>query len=281
MKFQILALTVLISSLALSDAFLFGGPTWDDLKVTWGPNPLSSYYFNSMPRTVQDAVNQNWKLEKSCSQVNGNRYILNGDRSVILIFNSAGRIAGIASSIPKGLPFNYPSAKQAQYLQDEGTDYVVVAYFQDPTTVCNMKKASVIPRSFETGDRIIIVGDGKTMNIPIEESEVATQGIYSKGGCFPTMGRHYYAHVDAIPFTTSIQPSEVLPIFLLYNSGQLNAFGWIMNTFLEGDRYEHAPKSSASVFLPAVPDFLNDPNANDLLSSIHIFMDSTPLLNYC
>ena len=95
------------------------------------------------------------------------------------------------------------------------------------------------------------------------------------------MGRHYYGHVDQIPFTTSIQPSEVNPFFLLYNKGRLNAFGFIWNAYLEGDRYEHAPKSSASTFLPAVPDFLYQENVNDLLSSIHIFLDSTPLLNFC
>ena len=46
-------------------------------------------------------------MEKSCAQVNGNRYILKGDRSVILIFNSAGQIAGIASALPKNLKYNY------------------------------------------------------------------------------------------------------------------------------------------------------------------------------
>lgn len=218
-------------------------------------------------------------MEKSCAQVNGNRYILNGDRSVILIFNSAGVIAGIGSSIPKGLRFNYPSAKQAQYLQDEGTDYTVNAYFQDPTTVCTMKKSKVSPKYFETGDRVVIIGDAKILNIPYKQEDV--KSVFTKGGCFPTMGRHYYAHVDQIPFDKSIKPSEVLPVFLLYNNGKLNAFGWIFNAWLDGKRYEHAPESSASIFLPAVPDYLKDPNANKDLSSIHIFLDSTPAMNFC
>lgn len=49
-------------------AFLFGGgETWDDLKVTWGLNPFTSY--NSMPRTVEDAVNNGWTLVRDCSKV--------------------------------------------------------------------------------------------------------------------------------------------------------------------------------------------------------------------
>jgi len=276
-----LILITILASIACSQAFLFGSDvTWDDLKVTWGPNPLSSYYFNSMPRTVEDAVYYGWVLEKDCSKYNGNRYILNGDRSVILIFNTAGRIAGIATAFSKGQRFDYPSEKQAKYLQDEGTEYTINAYFQDPSTVCTMTKESVSPKAtFATGDRLIIVGDKITYTVPINENELTE--AYSKGGCFPTMGRHYYGHVDAIPFTSSIQPSELNPIFLLYNKGKLNAFGWIFNAYLEGDRYEHAPTSSASIFLPAMPEFLSDPTANDLISSIHIFLDSTPLLNYC
>ena len=33
-----------------------GGPSWDDLSVTWGPNPFSSYYFDKMPRTEVEAI---------------------------------------------------------------------------------------------------------------------------------------------------------------------------------------------------------------------------------
>jgi len=233
-----------------------------------------------MPRTVSEAVQKGWTLEKSCAQVNGNRYILKGDKSVILIFNSSGRIAGIASALPKSLKYNYPSPKQAMYLKDEGSQYTVNAYFQDPATVCSMKKLSDLEtKSFETGDRLVFVGDSKVIDVPLNEADL--KGVFSKGGCFPTMGRHYYAHVDQTPFTVDIQPSEVMPVFLLYNSGKLNAFGWIFNTWLDGDRYEHAPESSASIFLPAVPNYLKDPNANKDLSSIHIFLDSTPAMNLC
>ena len=40
-------------------------------------------------------------MENNCSQVNGNRYILNGDRAVMLLFNENGNIAGISAGIPK------------------------------------------------------------------------------------------------------------------------------------------------------------------------------------
>ncbi len=49
----------------------------------------------SLPRTEQEAIKQGWKKEKDCSQrVKGNRYFLNGDKAVLLIFDQSGKIAG-------------------------------------------------------------------------------------------------------------------------------------------------------------------------------------------
>lgn len=281
MNSQLLILSIFACVACISCGGMFGGgPEWDDLSVTWGPNPFSSSYFDKMPRTEAEAIRKGWKMEKNCSEVNGNRYILNGDKSVILIYSlRSGFIAGIASAVPKNLA-SYPSTKQALYLKNEGDQYTVNAYFDDPTTVCKPGKREVSnsARSYvRTGYKLVIESDTLTMEIPSDEADVSTP--WSKGGCFPTMGRHYYAHVDGIPFTSEIIPSDILPVFLLYNKGRLNAFGWIWNAYLEGDRYEHAPKASASIFLPAVPSYWN--NNQFLLSSIHIFLDSTPLLNFC
>lgn len=51
-------------------------------------------------------------MEKNCSEVQGNRYILNADKSIILIFDERnGFIAEIASAMPKKNAFDYPSPK--------------------------------------------------------------------------------------------------------------------------------------------------------------------------
>ena len=104
-------------------AFLFASDNWDNLKVTWGINPFSSESFASLPRSEKEAIANGWTKEKSCGQVNGNRYVLKGDRAVMLIFAKSGLIAGIATAIPKGLPFNFPSAAQKQLFNDEGKDF--------------------------------------------------------------------------------------------------------------------------------------------------------------
>ena len=179
MKLEIAVLFLL--SIFNAQGFLFGNTdTWDDLKVTWGMNPLSSGNYVSMPRTVNDAITQGWKLEKSCGQVNGNRYILNNDRAVLLIFDTRGKIAGIATSFPKNLPFNFPSKKQSDYMTEEFDFWTLTAYFTDPSLVCARDSVR-----FETGDRLVIQGD--RASVDIARSEASINKMFTKSACFPTM----------------------------------------------------------------------------------------------
>src|SRR5579883_712007 len=105
MKLIILIVLAFSSTIESTSLFLdldAKNPDWNNLKVTWGLNPFSPSYFVAMPRTESDARAQGWTREKSCPEVNGNRYVFMGDRAVILIFNMFGDIAGIATALPKG-----------------------------------------------------------------------------------------------------------------------------------------------------------------------------------
>lgn len=93
MKFIYFSLVLV--SVALQAECLFWGAKWNDLKVTWGINPLGSNNFVSMPRTENEAIRKGWVQEKSCAEGHlGNRYSLNGDRATLLIFGADGNIAG-------------------------------------------------------------------------------------------------------------------------------------------------------------------------------------------
>jgi len=75
---------IVIFGIALNIEAFGAGDKWDDLKVTWGINPFGSGNFVSLPRTEQEAIGKGWAKEKSCGQVNGNRYVQpTGDRLVI------------------------------------------------------------------------------------------------------------------------------------------------------------------------------------------------------
>lgn len=274
---KILFSTVLFASILNANAFLFGNNEWDDLRVTWGINPLASNSYNKLPRNLDDAKSQGWVLEKDCSQVNGNRYILNNDPAVLLIFDNKGTIAGIASKISNNLPFNMPSKEQQEYFTNEGDSYVISAYFTDPNLVC-----SNVIRRVSTGDRLVIKGDKQTLNIPLIEENVLSETFFTKGGCFYTMGQHYWANLKGIQVDEDIPIEHFLPIFLLYNKGQLNGFGWAFNAILESPRYERPPIDAIGKFFQTNPPAaFKDPKKSNGISTMHIYLDSTPLLNFC
>lgn len=263
-------MTLIIAS---TEAFLFGGDAWNDLKVTWGINPLGSNNFVSLPRTQKDAINKGWVREKNCSEVNGNRYILNGDRAVILVFANSGLIAGIATQLPKNLPYNFPSPAQQKYFDDEGDYFTITAYFMDPANVC---KPATGRQS--TGDRVVIKSKKTELNIPLTTNEVSS--FWTQGQCFYTMGLHYWADLTG-QLGQQTSGDNFLPLFLLYNKGNLNGFGWAFNADLPSSRYEHPNKNVLNMFFKNIPQFFFDPSKSGVLSTMHIYLDSTPQLNFC
>lgn len=260
-------------------AFLFNnlkdGTNWNDLKVTWGINPFDSNNFQSLPRTEAEAKSKGWVKEKDCSKVNGNRYIINGDRAVMLIFNSLGIIAGIGSYVPKNLPFNFPSSKIQSLFVDEGDFFTISAYFVDPNSVCS---PSASARQV-TGDRLIVKGSTKELKIPLQQKDI--EPFWTQGKCFYTMGVHFWANIDGTELNEDTPADNFAPLFLLYNQGKLNGFGWAFNADLSSKRFEHPDQSVIGRFFNKTPKFFSDPSKVGKLSTLHIYFDSTPQLNFC
>jgi charged multivesicular body protein 7 len=250
---------------------------WNDLKVTWGVNPFGSNSFVALPRTVFDARSKGWTAGKGCADgVNGNRYTLAGDRSVILLFNKDGNIAGMSSAVPKNLPFNFPSANVSQYFNDEGDSWLITAYFADPLTICGTTKNSL---KQVTGDRLVFQSKQKTLTIALKQSDLDLS-YWSHGKCFWTMGDHYWANLRG-QINADMDADYFLPIFLLYNKGELNGWGWAFNADLASTRFEHPGGSVLGQFFQEVPKFFNDPTKAGVLSTMHVYLSSAPQLNFC
>ncbi|PAA69604.1 hypothetical protein BOX15_Mlig030495g1 [Macrostomum lignano] len=112
---------------------------WDDLRVRFGMNPLSN--FVQMPRTVADATSQGFKQETNCdgaaNKFLGRRFVhRNGDRSIMLLYDVNGIIAGIQTNVPKSTGF--PTAAHKKFHDmwvEEPNAHVLTAYFVDPHRV--------------------------------------------------------------------------------------------------------------------------------------------------
>ena len=273
MKFALITLVV-ASVCVLGTQAWFSSDNWNDLKVTWGMNLFSSHNFVSLPRTEKEAIQAGWKLDKDCSKINGRRYLLEGDSISYLLFTQNGIIAGIAASIPKGLPFNFPSKNIQPYFVDEGEYFTFNAYFTNPDTVCTTGTTRE-----KTGDRLVIRGDSKEVSVPLKESSI--KSFWTQGNCFWTMGNHWWANVNGVPLTADVDADDFFPMFLQYNSGNLNGFGWAFNANITSHRCEHPTPDVLPKFFKTVPKFMSDPTKAGVLSTLHIYLDSTPHLNFC
>lgn len=212
---------------------------------------------------------------KDCSQVNGVRYLLNGDRAVYLVFNAVGVIAGIASGVPKKLPYNFPSKNIQKYFDEEEDFFVITAYFVDPVSVCSKE----LSNKANTGDRLTIKSKTFALDIPLNERDVSS--FWTQGQCFYTMGVHYWADVTGAKIGKYTNSDNFSPFFILYNKGKLNAFGWAFNADLDSKRYEHPTEDVLPRFFKEVPIFFSDKTKAGTLSTLHIYLSSIPELNFC
>ena len=83
------------------------------------------------------------------------------------------------------------------------------------------------------------------------------------------------------PFGEQTQRDNFFPVFLQYNNGNLNGFGWGFIGDFKSTRYEHPGTSVLGQFFQSVPKFFYDPSQVGTISTLHIYLDSTPQLNHC
>jgi len=265
----ILACSVLIST----DALFAKASDWNGLKVTWGPNPLSGAYFNSLPRTVSDAITGGFVKVSSCNETaawRGERYVRNNDYSIVLLFDVNGYIAGMQTSLkqengwPTGLPF-----------VADGDRFTVSAYFVDPSIICKGGRSASDFQSQGTGTGLYIQRTAvpeASEQIPRQEPGLMNS-LWTKGKCFITMGMHYWYNLSE-----NMDCKDFFPVFLLYNKGELNAFGWALQSNQTSTTFEHPTQSVFGLFMQTPPKCLSTAGT---LSTQHIYLTKNELADFC
>ncbi|XP_060599048.1 uncharacterized protein LOC132752700 isoform X2 [Ruditapes philippinarum] len=282
-----LKLPILFILPALASCFLFGRDqsNWNGLKVTWGLDPFSS--FQSMPRTRAAALSSQWVSLNpgGCSdnpKFMGERFIKSGDYGVILIFDVAGYIAGIQIGWPANFnpnPNNYPFGPltNSPVVKDNGYHYVT-AYFVDPSTICNGGRNACQFHTEGTGTGLWIQNGtnpvAHSITIPKTVAD-ADASKWNKGACFVTMGFHYWYDMSK-----NMNCDNFYPVFLLYNGGVLNGFGWALAMDLKNysTRIEHPPQSSYGHFMTPPPDCLSTLGT---VTTLHVYLTDSPTANKC
>jgi len=251
-----------------------GFADWSKLEVTFGS-------FDLMPMTAAAATALGWSANGSCgdSQVNfvGNRYILDGDISLMLIFDDNGNLNAIQNGVyNQPQPEMTPPWEQAQF--PSGAIYwTLTFYLVDPLTMCG-KKPHPTGDFTVRGDRVWLKdgnNSGYYYEFPLAESDVASYG-WVQGRCFVGMGDHWWYNISA-----NMDCDYFFPVFLIYNGGKLNVFGPNIGVgpAQTSSRWEHPGGSVLYFFFQTatLPKCLFD---HDNLSTMHIYLNS-PLTDNC
>ncbi|KAH3787345.1 uncharacterized protein LOC127842515 isoform X2 [Dreissena polymorpha] len=262
---------------------------WNGLKVTWGLNPWTSY--NDMPRTRDAALVDGWRKLDAGSRcqgdhVVGERFVKNGDLGVVLLYDKNGFIAGIQAGFdkaympnPNGYPFQpLVNAPFVEYPRPGGgSDLFVTAYFVPPEKICSTGR---------NADEFLRQGTGVGLWIqngknPLTDSvrmpptiEAARKSQWTEGACFYTMGVHFWHNTSK-----TMSCDELFPVFLMYNDGVLNAFGWAFGMDIRSSAWlEHPPKNSYGHFMKVIPDCLYRLGT---LTTLHIYLTDSALADRC
>lgn len=258
-----------LSGLALSAA------PWNELHTTW---PL----YPSVPTTAAAAASAGWVQDATCASGSsfGNRFYKPGEnRAASLIFNEAGAASGLQLCIS---PLHDLSAKlmapqgPMEKLTLDGQTYVCATmFFRDPSKICT-NDSTVNP---PTGEGLWLKTGDTSMPL-VTDLNAEPSAPWVKGQCMKTMGWHYWYN-----FTATTPCDELFPVFLLYNGGMLNAWGWVFASEpIEkgGSRFENPSPLDTKLFLPVDPSL--QPQCiftGPTLSTMHIAHNNPFISNYC
>lgn len=236
---------------------------WSDFHVTFKK-------FTDLPETSKEAEDDGWTKTASCgasSYFNGNRYVLNNDKSTMALYDYNGDIAGMQFGIAKSLATDL-SFKNKRHWNEEKDSLVITAYFTHPSGICNGR----------TEDNLYIqVGNSSddVMRIPYLESDLGST-LWVKGKCFFFMGQHYWYNISK-----EMSCDDSFPVFLLYHKGKLTGFGWAVIADLNTtSRVEHPTPSELGYFFESKtqPKCLDTAGA---LTTQHIYLKKYPLTILC
>eukprot|EP00111_Clytia_hemisphaerica_P002222 TCONS_00006221-protein len=260
---------VLLCLVASSQAFLFGKtpyPDWDELSVTF-------MKYSGLPKTEEDARKEGWTaIGDGCATgtfYKGRRYEGPGSKNINnLLYDLNGNVAGIQTKFEAD--FTVPGSFNKTHVK-EGNKIVLTAYFTDPNTICSRNRTTT---PGYIGDNLYLPMENGPVKIPLKESDlVSGDNKWVKGRCFYGMGQHYWYDV-----TKNMDCNDFGPWFLLYNGGNLNAFGFAGVGNIVNEYAEHPTFDTMQYFFREKPLCLKEyPH----LSTQHIYLQRRPHFNFC
>lgn len=278
---------LIFALISLSSGSFFNKGSWDGLKLTYNFNPFANDAYSKMPQETSDCSKDKFVLKDSFCSGSGNfvgyRYWQANDPSVFLIYDVNGYIAGIQTGIPKNQFTPAPALQNHPYI-DDGDYWTLTAYFVETGIVCAPGRSKSQFKDQGNGYRFFIQNGTNPMtdliSISLSEKDLntdpLTSPLWGTTKCFWGQGNHYWYKV-----TPGMDCTEFFPFYLLFNNGDLNAFGFFVTTNVASARFEQTTSSTLEKMMESVPQcFYQDPNFQQV-SGMHVYLTDNPLLNLC
>ncbi|KAJ1529783.1 hypothetical protein ONE63_006529 [Megalurothrips usitatus] len=264
------------------------GTVQNKFTVTFNliPDPFHLFSFFSMPRNLDEAFQDSWKLHYTMDNDDIEVHCRKNDYRVCVLFDRRGNVAGIRLSISAeeldnaDLPIdieNTPEWRRWTFFEF-GDVYSATVYFQS-------KEQIGAGGRHLTGNDLVIpeglwilqtnqTGETGRLHVPLEESGAEAAG-FREQDCFLGMGKHYFQELT--PESTC---EAHRPYFMLYGpqTKKLNGFGFTMYGKPSTDRgwFEHPPAIVAKAIAPNSPACMTDFINKYGMFTMHVYFIDNP-----
>ncbi|KAM7446465.1 hypothetical protein ABFA07_005127 [Porites harrisoni] len=186
------------------------------------------------PAKSEKATQNGWKWDGHCSDRGSNffygkRFVRGNDSATGLIFDCAGRLAGMQATINKP-PENADIYNKPPWITTDDGHVALTAYFRNPKKICAYKGKKCnkpVHNKRPIGNLLWIQMSDfrltkKVMKLPLKEKKIVDTP-WVEGTCVPAMGIHYHFNISK-----DFDCNKALPVFLLFSeqSKTLIGFGW-------------------------------------------------------
>ncbi|XP_049814417.1 uncharacterized protein LOC126260949 [Schistocerca nitens] len=283
------AFRALVFFVACVAAALAEESAWDGLRVRWSVLGLADIFhlsaFFDMPKTVSDATSDGW-VEAVDSGVTSNvtTYCMENDPRVCMLYDANGVAAGIDVSVVVddvsnlGVDFDWSSQELFVEMERFGIPIYRTRVYWVPEDVVTEGRSTW---KNGLGSGLWFEGKNGRVEIPIEQSQIESETLYTEQACIPTMGIHYYHNM-----TESADCSQFHPYFLLVgkDSGKVHGVGF--QTFGKASKtnrewFEDIPSAAIKPTVPHSPDCLVEWVEQYGVISLHVYFRDNELTILC
>ena len=217
---------------------------WDSLKAIY-----QKYY--DLPLKESDAVAQGWTKIGSCSNKDkfpGERYILNSDYNMVLIFDAAeGYIAGTQLGTTVGdFETMYPATGSTvrHYFQPEGGHVFQTLYLIPSSSICQATGRTEAEFKEQGIGTVLMIQNGPNadtdyIEVPREVKDFDDTD-WAKLSCRDGMGYHMFYQPSQ---KAEVPCAEITPFSVLHLNGRVHGISWY-NCHYRTSRWSEAMPAS-------------------------------------